>query len=246
MSKKFKGKTCTYCGKLNSSTEPDHVFAKEFFLPNRRDNLPKVPTCRGCNKEKSILEHYLTAIFPFGGRHKDAFANLEKMVPPRLEKNKELLRELGQKKEKILVNVGGLLVPSLKLPIDASKIGELFCFIVKGLLWHHWDVLLTQNHSVRAGSLTKIGEQIFQNLLNGNASQRVMVNLGEGTFRYEGAQGIDSPHLSIWKFSVYGNLKLGGDPEMPSEISSLIWGITGNAMIIKELWDARGDRMTNA
>jgi hypothetical protein len=245
MSKKFKGKTCVYCGKPKSSTEADHVFAKEFFLPSRRNNLPKVPTCRQCNKEKSILEHYLTAVLPFGGTHKDARNNLETIVPPRLSKNRQLFRQLLHKKEDVWVKEGSFLLPSLKLPFDSSKIGELFCFIVRGLLWHHLDVLLPPSHSVRAGSLTKVGEKLFENLFNGRASQRLKVDLGESTFRYEAAQGIDSSHLSIWKFSVYGGLKLGDDPEAPLETSSLIWGIAGRSKIINELWDIRIDRTIN-
>lgn len=66
MSKKYKGKLCAYCGRADADTA-DHVFAKEFFLPPHRDNLPKVPTCSRCNGHKSKLEHYAVAVLPFGG-----------------------------------------------------------------------------------------------------------------------------------------------------------------------------------
>lgn len=97
VSKKFKNKTCIYCANATSETA-DHVFAREFFLLNQRDGLPKVPSCQQCNKEKSDLEHYLTALLPFGGRHENAKDNLKKMVPKRLKKNKKLHRELSEKK----------------------------------------------------------------------------------------------------------------------------------------------------
>jgi hypothetical protein len=67
MSKKYINKPCAYCVG-NLSSEADHVFARGFFLPDDRDNLPKVPTCRECNKKKSELEHYLTTVLPFGAR----------------------------------------------------------------------------------------------------------------------------------------------------------------------------------
>jgi hypothetical protein len=66
MSKRFKGKICVYCCE-KSSADGDHVFSRQFLLEADRINLPKVPSCRSCNKEKSDLEHYLTAILPFAG-----------------------------------------------------------------------------------------------------------------------------------------------------------------------------------
>ena len=42
MGKSFKGKTCVYCATAPAATM-DHVFAREFFLADRRANLPKVP-----------------------------------------------------------------------------------------------------------------------------------------------------------------------------------------------------------
>ena len=30
----------------------------------------------------------------------------------------------------------------MTVPIDPEKVGELFALIAKGLLWHHWQVLL--------------------------------------------------------------------------------------------------------
>ena len=77
----------------------DHIFAREFFLLSARSNLPQAPICSECNNEKSKLEHYLTAVLPFGGRHADASETLASMVRKRLEKNVKLHRNLmaGQK-----------------------------------------------------------------------------------------------------------------------------------------------------
>jgi|SRR6516165_636442 hypothetical protein len=89
--KQFAGQLCVYCNS-NPAVVPDHVFAREFFLVNQRDNLPQVPACDKCNNEKSRLEHHLTALLPFGGSHADALTNLETMVPKRLAKNARLHR----------------------------------------------------------------------------------------------------------------------------------------------------------
>jgi len=95
MTKKFKGKLCVYCAERPSESG-DHVFAKEFFLLRDRDNLPKVPACKACNEAKSKLEHYLTSVLPFGGRHKSAKTNLETRVPQRLKKNRKLSKQLAE------------------------------------------------------------------------------------------------------------------------------------------------------
>jgi hypothetical protein len=239
VSKKFKGKTCIYCGTAKSSQTGDHVFAREFFLPDRRDNIPQVPACIKCNNEKSILEHYLITILPFGGKHLDAYQNLAKMVPRRLEKNNKLHWQIAQNRENIWIEKNGIFLQSMKIPFDSSKLDKLFCFIVKGLMWHHWNILLSTDTFVRAGCIMEIAETAFQNFFNGNARQRVSVDLGVGTFKYEGVQGVDNPELSIWKFSIYGGLQLGDSPQAPSETPKLIWGLTGRNKIIPDFWVER-------
>ena len=89
-SKTYKAKTCAYCGVPGASTTADHVFAREFFLTERRSNIPKVPACKACNEDKARLEFYLTGVLPFGGRHPDARVNLSTMLPKRLAKNASL------------------------------------------------------------------------------------------------------------------------------------------------------------
>lgn len=61
-SKKYRDKTCVYCGKEKSSTTGDHVIAREFFPTDARQNLPQVPSCVACNNDKSFIEHYLLAV----------------------------------------------------------------------------------------------------------------------------------------------------------------------------------------
>lgn len=236
MGKKFKGKTCIYCGKPKSSQTGDHIFAKEFFLTDRRNNLPQVPACKKCNNEKSEYEHYLTAILPFGGRHEDALTNLEKMAPPRLEKNIKLLHKISIEQELFWEKENGIFRRTMKIPFDSSKLDKLFCFIVKGLIWHHWEILLPSNIFIRAGCIMSKAEQLFQNFFNGISRQRVSINLGDGTIRYEGIQSIECPYLTLWRFSVYGGLKFADDPEAPSETPTLIWGLTGKTKIIPDMW----------
>ena len=42
-SKRFRNKTCVYCGLEQGAHTADHVIARQFFLTSGRDNLPMVP-----------------------------------------------------------------------------------------------------------------------------------------------------------------------------------------------------------
>jgi hypothetical protein len=234
VSKKFKGKLCVYCAERPSGSG-DHVFAREFFLPKDRHNLPKVPACSECNEAKSELEHYLTSVLPFGGRHEGAKANLETMVPPRVKKNRKLRRRLANGIATVWSEEGEqLLVPTMTLPIEPDRFEALFALIARGLIWHHWGTYLTREHSVRAILLTTSGERLFDRYLFGmKAHDRVSANLGNGTFVYEGAQGIDCPQLSVWCFSAFGGAKLGGDPKAPDETSSRIDVLTAPTHVFR-------------
>jgi hypothetical protein len=159
MGKGSKGKTCVYCAAVPAATM-DHVFAREFFLVDRRPNLPKVPACAACNGAKSSLEHYLTAVLPFGGQHADGLVHLTEMVPGRLAHNQKLARQLS---EGLSTNVVlGEATPAITIPIDPDKVGALFALIAKGLVWHHWQVLLPlDSFGVRAEMLSAAGEQFY-------------------------------------------------------------------------------------
>jgi hypothetical protein len=139
VSKKFKGKRCAYCACPSSTA--DHVFAREFFLPEHRANLPQVPACGTCNSRKSTLEHHLTALLPFGGRHEKSGQNLVEMVPGRLDKNAKLHRDLRQRMRRMWAEESGLHVQVLAVPIDPDTLLNLFGFIVKGLVAFHWAPL---------------------------------------------------------------------------------------------------------
>jgi hypothetical protein len=227
MSKRFKGKTCVYCAAAPSTMTGDHVFAREFFLDVHRANLPKVPACETCNNEKSKLEHYLTAVLPFGGRHTDSAKNLSTLVAPRLARNAKLYNSLSAGRGQTWSREGGLLVPVSTLPIEGDRIGRLFELIIKGLLWHHWNVILKPGrHGLWAGILTTTGIQVHRAFFAMNGNARISANLGDGTFTYEGLQGTDIPEMSVWVFNVYGGLKLSGDPQSPHEECSIIGGVT--------------------
>jgi hypothetical protein len=233
MSKAFQGKTCVYCA-ATPATTMDHVFAREFFLVEQRANLPKIPACAACNGAKSQLEHYLTAVLPFGGQHDDGLVHLMEMVPGRLARNQKLARWLSAGLSRTMVPGRG--TPTLTIPIDPDKVGELFALITKGLVWHHWQVLLPPaTFGVRAEMLSAAGEKFYNQALALNSEARVRRTLGNGTFSYEGVHSAENPGLSVWKLSALGGLTLSGAPEAPGEISSQIGAMTGSHALLAKL-----------
>ncbi len=228
MGKKFKGKTCVYCAK-NLSDTADHVFAREFFLSCKREELPKVPACNDCNNEKSGYEHYLSSLLPFGARHEDARLTLETMVPKRLAQNVKLHRTLSQQQMKIFNKENGRLYrPTMVLPFHFDQLEKLFMMIVKGLIWYHWQTHITEKHFVQVLALTKVGEEFFErHFFALNTRARVNLSLGKGAFSYEGVQGVDYPQITAWKFSMYGGIKLAESTDSPDAVSSRIGAVTG-------------------
>ena len=139
VSKKLKGKICIYCSKAAATTD-DHVFAREFFLLEDRNNLPKAPACRKCNEQKSKLpQHYLTAVLPFAGRHDQAVDNLMQNVTRRLPKNRRLSKDLvGTMQPAWIREVSGLFLPTMTINFDSGKLEELLKLVARGLTWYHW------------------------------------------------------------------------------------------------------------
>lgn len=209
-SKKYKNKTCVYCGTEGLTTGPDHVFAREFFLEERREDLPKVPSCEQCNNSKSRLEHYLTSVLPFGGKHNDARKNLSEMVPKRLEKNKKLHRELTEGKGTVYTKrLSGISTPYMTVPIDVNQLLKLFKYITRALAHIHFDVNLDTNDLVDSS----VDLKNIDSWLNGPCANRIQCDLGANTISYTGVQALDSAKVTAWEFCFYGGIALSNRKE---------------------------------
>jgi hypothetical protein len=228
VSKKFKGQRCAYCSASEAVTG-DHIFAREFFLLSARANLPQAPICEQCNNEKSNLEHYLTTVLPFGGRHTHASENLALQVPKRLGKNTKLHRNLMAEQRIVSVSgTGGTTAETIAIPFDGEKLENLFSMITRGLVWYHWRVYLESSYRVQTHTITADGLEMYdQKLFRKNARNRVGEDLGSGTFAYEGAQAVDDPGVTVWKFRVYGGLASYEDEISARTLGSHLVSVTG-------------------
>jgi hypothetical protein len=202
-----------------------------------RAQIPQVPACNTCNGEKANIEHYLTGVLPFGGRHSDALANLTENVPRRLEKNKKLQRELATKSSRVWSQEpSGLILRTLAVPLDGERLEKLVEFVVRGLMFHHWGMILGKEAFVEVHSLTIHGDKFFRKIRHLNAAQRVSNDIGDGALVYEAAQGIDNPLISVWQLSFYGAMTMvGADGK---DFSSTFGVMTGPGSV-KERAEAR-------
>lgn len=225
MSKKYKGKPCAYCAGL--STTADHVWAREFFTIGDRSKLRKVPACERCNNAKSKLEHELTAVLPFGARHADAVVMVSEYMPQRLAKNAKLHRQLSAGYlSGWLDNGSGIIVPTVGLPLDSRKLADLFVYVAKGLFLLSWKYVVPKEAIVRAGMVNSCGAQNFEQIL-AQDGQRVSGALGNSVLAFEGLRSKSEPHITIWKFTPYGGVQMGGDPRAPQETPKDIWVTIG-------------------
>ena len=111
---------------------------------------------------------------------------------------------------------------------------KIFNFIVKGLSNYYWDVYLDDDVSIEVMALASAGEDFFQKtFFSLNSKAHVVKDLGENTFWYEGAQAVDCPQITIWRFSIYNGLKLAGDPKASEETTSLFGAFSGPKHIFK-------------
>jgi len=229
MSKKYKGKLCVYCQERPSIRQGDHVFARKFFLEAARNNPIKVPACDACNNEKSKIEHYLVSLLPFGGMHNDAKEYLSKLVPPRIEKNQKLKKELSAGMKYIWHNdENGMQTRSLTVPFVGEHYTELFKYIAKALAWYHWGTFITKDSFVYSTTLTKTGSEAFNKYFFALRSKNRVENIiGNRTVVYTGVQAVDNDQLTIWEFEVFNGLVLSNSADEGFHNSSSVGVISG-------------------
>ena len=210
MKKRFRGKKCAYCCEQMGTTE-DHVFATGFFHHADRDNkaLPKAPACLQCNNKKSKLDEYAMTVLAFGGRHASALPFIESVGMKRVQNNRALHQKIQAGAKSVWVNEpSGLIMPSSTFPVEGGPLTELFQYIAKGLIWHHWGAYLDGDDSVRVIFLTEEGDREFRQSFKVQPQYLIQENLRNGTVQYEGLHDPGDPHFSGWRIMMYGGVHI--------------------------------------
>jgi len=185
-----------------------------------------VPACEKCNNEKSSLEHYLTAVMPFGGRHADSTSNLITQVAPRLARNPMLTARLATGMRTTFESGDGVnWQPSGTLPLDSTQLVRLYVLMAKGLAYWHWNVLIPDATCTTFGTFfSSEGETLVGRLFAGRAN-RVQANLSDGVLVYEAVQDPGHLQFTAWRMSLYG-AQVTGDSQQRAEIPSRCYVLT--------------------
>ena len=222
-----------------SIRQGDHLFARAFFTENEKSNLIKVPACNECNNIKSQLEHYLTTVMPFGGRHNNAKENLIKYVPPRLKNNRKLHRLIANNRNHLPVDLAtGEIGTAMVMPFDGLKYTELFKFILKGLAWYHWGTYIKKETTLFITALTNFGHELFEShIFSLGKKNQIYNSLGDQSVQYKGLRATDNDQYTIWLFNFYNGFACANSIDENIEISRVVLAISGSKSIIGEWLD---------
>jgi hypothetical protein len=234
-SKKYKNKLRVYCRRRQSATA-DHVFPRELFHIEQRNQIPKVPSCEQCNNEKSRLEHYLTAVLPFGATHSDAKRALSVDAAKRLNNNHKLHKTLnnGFSYVHIPLENGGF-QNRLGVTLDHEVLHDWIGFVGRGLMWYHWDKRLPLKCHFEVFTPSSRGIEYLSYLFQQSSTLRVDVQLGDGTVRYKGVMSEIDEGLSIWAIQLLGGMTVSDKSLDFVFENSFVAMITGAKEIIDNL-----------
>jgi hypothetical protein len=212
-SKKYKGKPCVYCVD-GISIDGEHIISRKFFPDEFRDNLPKVPSCKQCNSAKSNLEHYLTAVLPFSSDHITALKSQAEKVNRRLNKNLPLKNELRTGISPAWFPVkNGSVEKTIAVPFQPKKLIEYCEYIVKGFIWHEWDVIIPRHYIIEVMFLTQHGYGLFRDLLKLSPELRRQKSYANGGFSYTCTRNSTDGAFSVWHFKFYENIYLSDNTD---------------------------------
>jgi hypothetical protein len=213
MSKRYKGKTCVYCGVPNSSNSGDHVLARGFSLKRHRAGIPQVPACKSCNTKKSQLEQYLMVVMSFGAQHAWAKENLCKTVSKRLYRNAQLRKSIERTiAPSWLPSATGLLLRTSTVLVDSAKLDSWIAMLVQGLIWHHWEVVAHPSHDeIEILHLHQNSAAYLSRLLKMRGEAVAETTIGGGALTYQAQGAFNQLPTSVWRFTFYGGVELGGE-----------------------------------
>lgn len=222
-SKKYKGKTCAYCGKLKSSTTGDHIIARGFLLAKHRDNLPAVPACAECNTSKSKLETYLMQVLPLGANHTDAKETSDILMPKRAQNqaNTVLRNLLNSPDENAqLFDMEGKAHERVLMYVDANILEDWCGMIACGLAFFHWKIV-TPDYNIETIPLTFEKERALISFAERNDGSGYAENtIGNNAFSYLGFRELNHGRSSVWILRLYGRMPIGGDPSVSNALAS--------------------------
>lgn len=194
--------SCVYCGSLEALTK-DHVPPRCLF-PKPRATQITVPACNRCNQSFKKDDEYFAMALAVEAyvEHPSAFQTWEQSVRPMILRGPGLKRMLSQSiLESDVVTPAGVYLPDRKaILFKKDRIKRVVSRMVRGLLWHHYQVKPAGDTAFEIYKDPPMNEQIAD-LIN---SMTKLSWLGDDICRYRHSLIEGDPDGSIWCFQFYG------------------------------------------
>jgi hypothetical protein len=203
-----QNRICAYCGSSLSAkdSEDDHVIARQFFPSEEkyRGNLPQVPSCGKCNREKQKCEDSAGVILQFAHDSDASRKVLDDRVPKTLAKNARISRALQTGMHRAWVcDKSGLLLERLVIDINQQElfyINQWFRFVTKGLYHFEMKEPLPKGYDIYL--LKPTSQEEFDSWANfllstKHCQERQIAN---GEFGYLYSRNTEEKAFSMWLF----------------------------------------------
>jgi hypothetical protein len=201
MMKETNGGFCVYCGALEQLTK-DHIPPKCLF-PRPRAPQITVAACNLCNQSfKKDDEHFAIAMTASAYiEHPSACQVWERSLRPMVLRGRGLRRMLSQNiLENDVVTPAGVYVPDRRfIRFKKDRIDRVISRIVRGLLWHHYQVRPASDTEFEIYKDPSLNEQLAD-LINSITN---LSWVGDDIFRYRHSLIEDDPNGSLWCFQFY-------------------------------------------
>jgi hypothetical protein len=101
----------------------------------------------------------------------------------------------------------------MTMPFESERLSRLFALVLKALAWDRWQALIDEKAGVWSGILNVAGESFSTRIWRWTPEHWLRRNLGADPFSSVGVQRRDDAQMSVWVFTIYGELRLYGHPE---------------------------------
>jgi hypothetical protein len=100
----------------------------------------------------------------------------------------------------------GLFVPEMTLPLNPDIVVALLNMIGRGLIWHHYSVLIPDGFTIQSSALTEHGEKFLKQKFFPDLGGCVYLGVGNGAFQYVGKQSEEYPEFTMWLMRFYSGM----------------------------------------
>ena len=235
-SKQFKNELCIYCGIENSTTNGDHLFARALVEEKFRDGIKKVPCCNSCNNNKSLLEHYLASVLPFGNNQQNNVEML-RLAGDKLKKNRKLHNSLSVGFQTVHIPGGIDSEKTITVPFDSTKLLEYAHYLTLGLLFLEFEY----KGKFFYPNVQFLGTEKMSNLITNSIylldGRKVEGKIANNAAIYESITSVGEPLISFWKYNFYAGATLVNTKSDPTKD---FWVVLAPQNSIEELRSSLG------